>query len=72
MGTKLSINHRKSISTYSSERIVNSWYVLWTIKSISIDSGIVPPIVCMPTGITAWLAIGGITGMTTAKGYIFI
>jgi len=32
-------------------------------KSISIESGIVPPIVCMPTGIRDWLEIGGITGM---------
>jgi len=41
-------------------------------KSISMDRGIVPPIVCMPTGIRDWLVIGGITGMMTANGYTFI
>ena len=58
--------------TYSSERMVSSWYVRCTMKSISIDSGIVPPIVCMPTGISDWLEIGGITGMMTAARYFFI
>jgi len=32
-------------------------------KSISIDSGIVPPIVCILAGIKDWLVIGGITGI---------
>jgi len=41
-------------------------------KSISIDSGIVPPIVCMPTGMTDCPLIGGITGMMTVVGYNFI
>jgi len=41
-------------------------------KSISIDNGIVPPIVCIPTGIRDWLAIGGITGIMTLVVYCFI